>query len=264
MKTLSFAICILLSSGLDAQHPLVGTWEMISGTGTGADGEKFSIDTTTSREIKIITPTHYMLINWDVQGDSLTFNRSMAGTVRLDGDKYIEVPTQASVQIFDDIKVDFRWKLEGDTFIQSGTIVRPDGKKITLDGLVFRRVTNAKSNPKNPGIGTWNQLSAQYTPQGGKTIAAFAAGDQGQLFVTPTHWMRINHKNKKFDNVMYGTYSMKGETVTTIMEYATFPFTKGAEQAFQQKVSENRIHTVGSMTLDGKRAVFESVFQKIP
>ncbi|HET9486061.1 MAG TPA: hypothetical protein VFO54_01430, partial [Chryseosolibacter sp.] len=123
----------LVGHHVSAQHALVGTWEMLSGKGINADGEPFSIDTTTVKETKIITPTHYMLIAWDVDKDSLMFNRTMAGEVRLEDDKYIEIPTQASVQIFENVKADFTWKLDGDIFTQSGTIVRPDGKTVVLE-----------------------------------------------------------------------------------------------------------------------------------
>src|SRR5690606_30405933 len=135
------------------QHPLIGTWEMISVQGIDADGQPFFLDTTSARETKIITPTHYLLIAWDVDGDSLIFNRTMAGTVAFEGDRYIETPTHASVQIFENVKADFRWKLDGDVFIQSGTIVRPDGKKVVLEALKFRRVRDAASYPRNAAIG---------------------------------------------------------------------------------------------------------------
>ena len=139
---------LLCSFPLFAQHALVGTWDMVSIKGINADGQEFSIDTTTVRETKIITPTHYILIAMDVRGDSLVFNRSYAGTIRLDGNKYNEMPLQASVQIFDNVKTDFTWKVEGDIFTQSGTFTRPDGKKIVLHAMVFKRA----NRPRTPII----------------------------------------------------------------------------------------------------------------
>src|SRR5688572_28962457 len=128
---------VLTSANLWAQHPLVGTWEMVTIKGIDANGEKFSSDTSTIREIKIITPTHYMLIAEDVDGDSLVFNRCYAGAVKIDGDSYNEIPMVSSVPIFDNVKTDFKWKVVGDRFIQSGTLIRPDGKKVVLDELFF-------------------------------------------------------------------------------------------------------------------------------
>src|SRR4051812_251236 len=103
-----------------SQHPLVGTWQMISLRGTNADGEKFSLDTTNVREIKIITPTHYMLIAHTVDGDSLIFNRSYAGLVKLEGNRYIETPLVSSLPLFDNVKQDFTWKVDGNLFTQAG------------------------------------------------------------------------------------------------------------------------------------------------
>ena len=81
---LSLSVCVC-SFG---QHPLFGTWELVSIKGINAAGERFSADTSTIREVKIITPTHYMLIADDVENDSLVFNRCYFGTIRIDGDKY--------------------------------------------------------------------------------------------------------------------------------------------------------------------------------
>src|SRR5688572_33298277 len=101
MKNFSafLALFVLFSVTLYAQHPLVGTWEMVSIKGIDANGEKFSSDTSAIREIKIITPTHYMLIAQDVEGDSLVFNRCYAGTIKIDGDRYNEMPMLSSVPI---------------------------------------------------------------------------------------------------------------------------------------------------------------------
>ena len=245
-----------------AQHPLVGTWEMISVKGVGADGEPFFLDTTSVRETKIITPTHYMLIAWDVGEDSLIFNRTMAGQVRLEKEKYIEIPTHASVQIFENVKVDFTWKLEGDIFTQSGTIVRPDGKLIVLEALIFQRVTDVKAQ-KNPAIGSWNQLSANYTTPDGKSNSTFNGSDTRLLIVTPTHWMRMDHKNKKFDGVLYGTYTSDGDAVITNQDFSSYPFKQDERSKFTQKVKGNQIHIISAgKTPDGKPATFYDIFEK--
>ena len=78
MKTPFALVAFLCGLALSAvaQHPLVGTWNMISVKGIDADGNRFFLDTTSVKETKIITPTHYMLIAWDVESDSLIFNRT--------------------------------------------------------------------------------------------------------------------------------------------------------------------------------------------
>lgn len=265
MKAICFLATLLIFSASGfAQHPLVGTWEMISGKGINAEGEKFSFDTTSVREIKIITPTHYMLIACDVSGDSISFNRTMAGTVRLEGDRYFEDPMHASVEIFPNLKVDFKWRLSGGKFIQSGTVVRPDGKTIVLEELVFRKVHSAKPQSKNPAIGTWNQISAFHTrASDGKRKSDFNPMDTRFLIVTPTHWMRMDLKNKKFESARYGTYSIESDRIQTSMEYASVPFKKGDKQTFTQKTQGDLMHTeYEGQTTEGKD-VYESTFKKI-
>lgn len=245
-----------------AQHPLVGTWELMSGRGINAEGEPFSFDTTSVKETKIITPTHYMLIAWDVEGDSLIFNRTMAGNFRLEDEKYIETPTQASVQIFDNVRVGFTWKLEGDYFTQSGTLVRPDGKKVVLEALVFRRVKNVKPQNDNPAIGTWRLVTGQYATADGKGNTALNTSGPNLLITTPTHWMQMRHKDKKFDGVRYGTYTMAGDSVYTQLVYSSYPF-KGAGSRLKQSVNGKTLElSTTTKTPDGKPAVSKHLYEK--
>lgn len=85
-------LCLSIVTSAWSQHPLTGTWELISTKGVSVDCDPFVIDTASVREIKIITPTHYILIAHDVDGDSLVFNRSYTGKVFVDGDRYTENP----------------------------------------------------------------------------------------------------------------------------------------------------------------------------
>ena len=264
MKTPFLLILVLYftAAHVTAQHPLVGTWEMISVKGVDAEGDPFFLDTSSVRETKIITPTHYMLIAWDVDKDSLIFNRTMGGQVRLEGERYIETPTQASVQIFENVKVEFVWKLDGDIFTQSGTIVRPDGKEIILEALMFRRVTG-KAYPENPALGTWNQLSGYSQSRDGKKKTLFTPNDSRRLIVTPTHWMRMDLKNKKFDGVLYGTYALEDKTVTTKLDYSSYPFKKGSESQLTQKINGRRIEiTYSGVAADGTAATFHDIYEK--
>lgn len=262
----TLGVLLLFSFSLAGQHPLIGTWEMVSIKGINAEGEKFSIDTSSVREVKIITPTHYMLIAHDVQGDSLVFNRSYAGTIKLDGNRYIEYPTQASVQIFENVKTDFTWKIEGDKFTQAGTIIRPDGKKIVLEAMVFNRVKSANSFSKNPAIGTWSQISSSYTNFDGTTESHTNATTTRFQIITPTHWMRISHRDKKFEHVMGGTYAIKdGKTYPTLV-YSSGPIAVLASAAtveMSEQVKGNKLYVTGLLTRpDGKKFTWEDIFER--
>lgn len=266
MRTVILLILTIFLNGAEVvgQHPLTGTWEMISVKGIGADGEPFFYDTTSVRETKIITPIHYMLIAWDVDKDSLIFNRTMAGQVNIDGNKYIEIPTQASVQIFDNVKADFFWKLEGDLFTQSGTIVRPDGRKVILEELIFKRVTNVKSVSDNPAIGTWRQVSGNYDTAEGKKVSSFGESDEGLLLVTPTHWMRMDHRNQKFESALYGTYTMDGDTVENNIVYSSYPLKKSDRFISTRTINGNKIQVVSTrMMPEGKPGTFYDTFEKV-
>lgn len=266
MRTATFFILTICLTGLEVvgQHPLIGTWEMTSVKGIGADGEPFFFDTTSVKETKIITPTHYMLIAWDVDNDSLLFNRTMAGQVTIDGDKYIEIPTQASVQIFEDVKANFFWKLDGDLFIQSGTIVRPDGRKVVLEELIFKRVTDVKSVRDNPAIGTWKQTSGHYDAADDRKIPSFGESDKGLLLVTPTHWMRMDHRNQNFAGAFYGTYTLNDSTVENQITYSSYPLKKSDRLSSMRTINGKKIQVVSRrMTPERKTETFYETFEKV-
>jgi hypothetical protein len=150
----NFILCLAMLLGgsiplLAQQSPLVGTWKMISGKVTGPEGQKEAFDTLTYKETKIITPTHYMLISFSVRGDSVRFQRSLGGTIRITGNKFVEYPTVASDPAELKIITDFTWKVEGDKMIQKGPVYFPDGKKVMMDELVFKRVASTKKTVAN-------------------------------------------------------------------------------------------------------------------
>jgi hypothetical protein len=265
MKTFALFVLILCYNlpGF-CQHPLVGTWEMISIKGINADGERFSFDTTTVRETKVITPTHYMLIAHNVEGDSLIFNRSYAGTLRLEGNEYIEEPVISSLPIFDNVKQNFLWKVDGDKFIQSGTFTRPDGKTIILDELVFRKVKHATAYNANPALGVWDQLSSTYVDYNGSKTSHTSETTRRFHIVTPTHWMRISHNNGKFEHAMGGTYSMKNGKTYPVVDYASFPAGNIGKTELTEKIEGDKLFVEGVMTApDGKIFTWRDVFQKV-
>jgi hypothetical protein len=258
-----FMLFVATSLTLCAQHPLVGTWEMISIKGIDANGEKFSSDTSAIREIKIITPTHYMLIAQDVEGDSLVFNRCYAGAVKIDGANYNEIPMLSSAPIFDNVKTDFKWKVIGDRFIQSGTLMRPDGKKVVLDELVFQRVKTSQSYPNNPGNGTWKLLTSKYTTTDGTNHSETNETMTCLQLITPTHWMYVSSKNKKFEHAMGGAYSMKGDKYYPSLDVVSFPKKLWGKTEMTQKVEGNKLRVVGASVFpDGKKFTWEDYFEK--
>jgi hypothetical protein len=254
---LFFATCVV------AQNPLVGTWEMVSIKGINAEGERFAFDTSSVREIKIITPDHYMLIAHTVEDDSLIFNRSYAGEVKLKGNQYIETPLLSSLPIFDNVKSNFLWKIEGDKFIQSGTFTRPDGKTVILDELVFRKVTAEQVFEANPAIGFWEQLSSSYTNFDGVKGSHTKESATRYHLITPSHWMRISHRDNKFEHAMGGTYSMKDGKTYPVVSFSSFA--AGVEKfETTEKVQGDKMYVTGIMTSpEGKKFLWEDVFVRV-
>jgi hypothetical protein len=203
-----FSLLILLWSTLPvfAQHPLEGTWEMVSISGKNADGENFYLDSSTVRETKIITPTHYMLNARDKVNNAWIFNRCYAGTTKMDAHNYFESPLLSSLRIFENVTTDFTWKIEGDRFIQSGTITRPDGKKIILDEFIFRRSPEKNNGLSKNYVGTWKLTGTS---------------EEGMLIITPTHWMTIIKNGEKLIEASGGTFRKTGSAAYFIPAYSS-------------------------------------------
>jgi len=247
-----------------AQHPLVGTWEMISIKGINATGEKFANDSATVKEIKIITTTHYMLMAYDVEGDSLVFNRCYAGTVHIDGNKYKEIPLLSSAPIFDNVTTDYTWKVKGDTFTQAGTFTRPDGKKIVLEELLFRRAKTPQSYPDNQINGTWKLLSSNYITANGVTHSDTSESVNCLQLITPTHWMYVSSRDKKFEHAMGGEYVMQGGKIYPQLTYASFPKNLWGKTEMSAKVEGNTLHIDGvSVFPDGRKFSWSDIFERV-
>ncbi len=265
MKTRSILSSIMLfySMTMFAQHPLVGTWEMVSIKGTDADGKPVNWTTANMRETKIITPTHYMLIQHMVRNDSVIFNTSHAGTVKIEGNKYIETPTITSAATLDIAKTDFTWKVKGDQFIQAGTITLPDGKKIVLDELVFKKVNGPSTNSKNPTVGTWNQLSSEFTlfdgTKGSHTSPSVTRFD----IITPTHWARIAHRDSKFESAFIGSYVVQNDKIKLTGNNVSSSTPNNNQIELTYRVDNNKLYVKGTATNpEGKKLKWSDVFEK--
>jgi hypothetical protein len=218
---LLFYLFVFSSYLATGQHPLVGTWEMVSIAGVNVDGEKFKLDTTAIRETKIITPTHYILIARDNENGNWKFNRSYAGKTKIDGSKYYEIPLASSEPIYEKVTTDFGWKINGNEFIQSGFITRPDGKTIILDNFVFRRSTVPPVSDQK-FVGSWQ---------------AEHSGVKSMLIVTPTHWMSIEQQNEKFSKALGGTYNVKGNVAELTVLYGS-----GNEKSISAEMNGQKIN----------------------
>lgn len=196
---------------------------MVSIVGSNVDGEKFKLDTTTIRETKIITPTHYILIASDKEDGKWKFNRCYFGRTKIDASKYYEFPVSSSERIFENVITDFNWKIDGKEFIQSGFITRPDGKTIILDRFVFRRSELAPVTDQK-FAGTW-----QAEHDGVKNFIVFNA----------THWMFIERQPQNFSKALGGVYKVNGNLAELTVLYGSEDVKSIAAEMKGQEISFN-------------------------
>ena len=80
-RTALFLATLLIAAGVGfaGDNPLVGTWEIVSVTGTAADGEEEELHARKDgfRSIKIYGKTHYAVVSHAADG---TFSNASAGS----------------------------------------------------------------------------------------------------------------------------------------------------------------------------------------
>ena len=75
--------------------------------------------------------------------------------------------------------------------------------------------------------------------------------------------MRISHRDKKFEHVMGGTYTMKGGKTYPIIQYASY-FTGGIHGAeATEQVKGDKLYVSGQLiTANGGKLTWEDVFER--
>ena len=239
------------SKTTNLQDQIVGTWKMISFSGTNANGKPFKTDLTKFTQYKIITPTHWMFVAYD--SDSLTGGGN-GGTYELKGSKYIETLT-------DNAKTDFTVKVEGDKYYQDGAILLPDGRKIVLHE-VYQRVSEPATSATSTDVGVWNMTSYQITRDGKKTNEK---GITELQINTPTHFMFVDKKDGKFLNAMFGKYTRGANNkIITTPIIASFPIdTKEKTDITSAIKGDQMISTVKITHGDGKTEQWDMVHQRV-
>lgn len=257
---------LVCSLQLLGQHPLVGTWQLISMKGIDRDGKNFSVNNSSVKEIKIITPTHYIEIEHVVKGGSTVFEHCQVGSAKVQGSKLIERSFPGLSNLGDDsVKSDLSWRLVGDKCIQSGTIVFPDGTNMVIESMVFQRVKAAPASiTNNPLVGTWSQLSSDFTLPDG-TKGSYTNTTHSRLYVlTPTHWVTIDHDGKKFENSVAGTYQLKGNKLIPTTTVASYPIVEEFKYDITERFEGNKLYVHGTRVgPDGKKLIWDEVFQRV-
>lgn len=250
MKTFIAIIALLVfsSSELFAQQDIIGTWERKNDT---------------IRSVKIITPSHWMVFAESINQNGAEFMWSHGGTYTLNGDKYVENIETASWEDYDDVKTDFTIKIDGNTLYQKGTLTTGESTVVPIDEI-WKKVMTNNSYKKNPSVGVWDQLNSSYTlPDGTKDSHTNATATRFQI-ITPTHWMRISHRDGNFENFMGGSYKFDGKKMYPNFEYSSFPDDEFREVVIEQKVKGNKKYWKGyAISKNNETFTFEDEFRQV-
>lgn len=101
-------------------HPLEGTWELVSGVYTNAEGSVTKVDASQVRAIKVLNPTHFAFLT--VSAADGKFIRAGGGPYRIEGARYSETVRYASAPTMIDETYDFSYTVDGDTWHHSGRL----------------------------------------------------------------------------------------------------------------------------------------------
>lgn len=116
-------------------HPLVGTWILVSSNNSSPGGEFFRLDKTNTRQMKILNPTHFMFIQENINGDDYEFESAAGGRYELDGNTYIETLDFASWENYRNSYAVFTWRLEDGKWYHTGVLNQPDGEKFLIEEI---------------------------------------------------------------------------------------------------------------------------------
>jgi hypothetical protein len=228
---------------------IVGTWKMVSMAGIETDGKPFKADLSKVQQYKIITPTHWMYVNYDT--DSLRGGGN-GGTYELKGNKYIEALTE-------NYKTDFTVKVEGDKYYQDGFILFPDGKKLVLNE-VYQRVPEP-ANATSDIVGVW-AMTAYTIARDGKKVEE--KGVTELQINTPTHSMWIDKKDGKFWMGALFSYTKQGNKIIAKPIIASFPIDKKDKEDITATVKGNQMtSTVKVVKANGKTEEWNMVHQRV-
>lgn len=98
-RTALFLATLLIAAGVGfaGDSPVVGTWEVVSISGTAADGTKIDVqigkDGNRGRSMKIFSETHFAVVG---HGDDGAFTHASSGTYVLKGETITEHLDNAS------------------------------------------------------------------------------------------------------------------------------------------------------------------------
>src|SRR5690606_5841570 len=125
------------------------------------------------------------------------------------------------------------------------------------------RIISDTSAPDNPALGAWNQLSSSGTSSDGSDWAHSNATHTRFQLISPTHWIRTSAIDKKFENLMGGSYVLEGNKMIVKLDFASFPLDDNVAEV-TQRVEGNKLYWSGIIKDNEGNEVmtFEDEFEK--
>jgi uncharacterized beta-barrel protein YwiB (DUF1934 family) len=125
----------------DGKH--VGTWHMISQKVTDPSGKTIKMEMDTIKQVKILSPTHWMFIKETIKDGKKTFAGANGGSYTLNGTRYVEYLENA-----EDVQTDYTLEVKGNKLSMVGTLTTADGKKYIYDEVYMRETPGNKKLAK--------------------------------------------------------------------------------------------------------------------
>ena len=130
--------------------------------------------------------------------------------------------------------------------------------------LLTSSILFAQTTSKNSLVGTWNQLSSEYTLfDGTKGSHTKETATRVDMF-NATHWMRIAHRDGKFEDAMGGTYTVQNNKLKVTVLYSSNPSSVGTSFEIAYRIDGNKLYSDGTvMNSNGQTATWHDIAEKV-
>lgn len=238
---------------LTANLPLLAQIQALVGTWVLEDKQ------AGTKEMKILTPTHFGFIVMDSKKDTLMY--SGFGTYSIENGKYVEHMDFANYERDKTKPLAFDYKVEGDKFYQTGSVTFADGRTVQLKNI-FTSV-KLPSQEIAGTVGTWKMVSFNAESENEEST------DDNKMklmrIISPTHWMDIAQRvDGKFAHALGGTYTTKAGKITATTQMGSFPISPNERVEATKQVAGDKLTITGiHYEADGSSHKFTDVFQKV-
>ncbi len=130
--------------------------------------------------------------------------------------------------------------------------------------LATSSILFAQTTSKSSLVGTWNQLSSEYTLfDGTKGSHTKETATRVDMF-NATHWMRIAHRDGKFEDAMGGTYTVQNNKLKVTVLYSSNPGIAGTSFDIAYRIEGNKLYSDGTfMNSNGQKTTWHDIAERV-